>query len=97
MYLAHFYTHVNESSHQLTNLEYWTYGKHTNALQSSNILVKILHVGMDLMACSNGSLEQIFGCLFLEVRAVGYVDWTVVSVQGLIDAWIGEMVSLELF
>jgi hypothetical protein len=35
---------------------------------------------MDLVPSSNGSLEQIFGGLFLEVGAVGDVDWAVVTV-----------------
>lgn len=43
--------------HQFENCGYQTYGKHTNALQSSNILVEILHVGMDFMTGRNGSLE----------------------------------------
>jgi hypothetical protein len=35
---------------------------------------------MYLVSSSNGSFEQIFGGLFLEVGAVGDVDWAVVTV-----------------
>ena len=73
-----------------------TYREHTNTLEPSDVFVQILHIGMNLVSSSNGPLEQIFSSLFLEVCSVGDVYWTVVTVQGLIDAWIGEMVSFKL-
>ena len=51
---------------------------------------------MDLVSGSNGAPEQIFSCLFLEVGAVGDVDWAIMPVQRLINAWISEVVIFEL-
>lgn len=80
----------------MVELGYRTHGEHTNTLQSSDILVQILYVCVDFMSGSNGSLEQVFCCLFLKVCAVGNVDWAVMSVQRLVDVWVSKMISFEL-
>jgi hypothetical protein len=80
----------------MVELGYKTHGEHTNTLQSSDILVQILYVCVDFMSGSNGSLKQVFCCLFLEIGAVGDVNWAVVSVQRLVDVWVSKMVGFEL-
>lgn len=80
----------------MAEVGYGTDGEHTDTLQSSDILVQILYVCVNLVSGSNGSLEQVFGCLFLEVCAIGDVDWAVVSMQRLIDVWVSKMVGFEL-
>jgi hypothetical protein len=80
----------------MVDLGYETHGEYTNTFQSSDIFVQILYVCVDLVSGGNGSLEQVFGCLFLEICAVGNVDWAVVSMQRLIDVWVSKMIGFEL-
>jgi hypothetical protein len=44
--------------------------KDTNALESSNILMQILNIRMNLMPCCNSRLEHIFCWSFLEIGTV---------------------------
>ena len=78
------------------NLGCKTYRENANTLQSPDILVQILYVCMDLMSGGNSTVEQILRCFFLEVCAVGDVHGTIVSVQGLIDVWVGQVVVFKL-
>jgi hypothetical protein len=87
---------ISELFRRKAEVGYETHGEHTDTLQSSDIFVQVLHVCVDLMSGSNSSLEQVFGCLFLEIGAVGDVNWAVVSVQRLVDVWVSKMVSFEL-
>ena len=97
MYLAHFCIHISELFQFMTKLGCETYREHTYTLKPSDIFVQILYICMNFVSGSNCTLEQIFGCLFLEVSAVGDVNWAIMPVQRLIDTWISEMVIFELY
>jgi hypothetical protein len=73
-----------------------TYGEDTNALETPDILVEILCIRSDFMPCCDRCLQHVLGRAVLEVCAVGDVDGSTVSVEGLIDRWVFEVVILEL-
>ena len=73
-----------------------TYGEDTNTLETSDVLVEILCIRSDFMACCDRCLQYVLGRTVLEVCAVGDVDWSAVSVERLIDLWVLEVVVFEL-
>jgi hypothetical protein len=95
MYLAHFCELVRMlivSARECLR----TYGEDTNTLETPDVLVEILCIGSDFMACCDRCLQYIFGRAVLEICAVGNIDWTTVSVERLIDLRVFEVVVFEL-
>lgn len=68
-----------------TKEESKTHREDTNTLQSSDVLVQVLHVRVDLVSCGDRRLEYILCCVVLEVRAMRNVHWSIVPVQRLVN------------
>lgn len=73
-----------------------TYREDANALQSSDVLVKILCVGSNIMTCSDGCFQYILGGPILEVGAVRDVDRPFVPMERLVYFGIFQVVVFEL-
>jgi hypothetical protein len=67
MYFAHFCGQVSKKNPRC-RLE--THREDANTLQSSDVLVQVLYVRVDLVPCGNRSLEDILCRIVLEVSAV---------------------------
>ena len=66
---------ISEQKKKVSNRKYAvtplvTHRKDANTLQSSDVLVQILHVRMNFMPCCNSCLEYILCIVVLEVSAM---------------------------